>query len=338
MNHALTGCEDQKRHRRIVVINADDLGISREVNQAITDAHRHGILTSASLMANGPAFDHALETVIGPHPHLGIGVHLCLTSGRSVSSPSRIPDLVDGNGRFRHTFSSLLRAVAFRQRALIHQIEIELTAQLETILGQGISIDHLDSHRYIHMIPAIFNIVLKLAQQHGKTWVRKPLESVMPLVCWLSMRNTIHRLRNVPKQALLAYFSLTSPGIQEIPHAEFYHGILDSGSMTSSVLPSLCRAARHGVTEIVTHPAYPVSSHHQLHSQADSKFLAAEHRQAEFHALIELKQVKLNGCCPVVFSRFSDIPPRHNLARSGVHDPQPCIEDTRVTNPSILAE
>lgn len=316
-----TDCDHQPRKHRIVVINADDLGISREVNQAIAEAHRHGILTSASLMANGPAFEHAVETVIGPNPQLGIGVHLCLTSGNSVSSPARIPDLVDGDGRFRHTFSSLLRAVLVRPELLVPQIERELTAQLEVIQHRGIMIDHLDSHRYIHMIPAIFRIVHKLAKQHGKTWVRKPLESVTPIACWLRLRNTIHRLRNLPKQALLAYFSLTSRGLPEIPHADFYHGILDSGSMTSPVLSQLCRMARHGVTEIVTHPAYP-AGRPPLDNRVDAMFLASERRLAELRALLELKQIESKGCCPIVFSRFGDIPPRQNQEPFRVDHPE----------------
>ena len=70
-----------------LVVNADDFGITRGVNMAIEQAHREGILTSASLMANMPHREHAVQAVLASNPKLGAGLHLCLTSGRSVSPP-----------------------------------------------------------------------------------------------------------------------------------------------------------------------------------------------------------------------------------------------------------
>ena len=100
---------------KYLIINADDLGLSVATNLAIRRAFREGVVTSASLMANMPALDHAIEHVIHGSPHLGVGVHLCLTSGRPVLA-GQVPLLVDEEGCFRHGFSGLLRLVCGRRR------------------------------------------------------------------------------------------------------------------------------------------------------------------------------------------------------------------------------
>ena len=100
---------------RKVVITADDLGIALETNAAVEVAHREGILTSASLMANMPAFADAVA-IAHRNPQLGIGVHLVLTSGRPVLPPQRVPLLVDARGRFRHGYASLSRLLLGSQR------------------------------------------------------------------------------------------------------------------------------------------------------------------------------------------------------------------------------
>src|SRR5688500_8967367 len=128
-----------------VVVNGDDLGIAYAVNAAIARAFREGILTSASLMANMPAFDDAVENVVAPNRGLGVGVHLVLTSGVCVSEPRHVPLLVDGSATFRHGFFGIRRLVyGLRASAAVTQIERELRAQYEKVLALGLRVDHLD--------------------------------------------------------------------------------------------------------------------------------------------------------------------------------------------------
>ena len=100
---------------KYVVVNADDLGITRSTNLAIRQAFREGIVTSASLMANMTAFQHALDHVVYQNPGLGIGIHLCLTSGKPVLPPAQVPLLVDRQGHFCRGFLGLYRLVRSRQ-------------------------------------------------------------------------------------------------------------------------------------------------------------------------------------------------------------------------------
>src|SRR5256712_3264171 len=82
-----------------LIVNADDFGLTEQVSRGILDAHREGIVTSTTLMANGGAFDAAV-TLARRSPPLSVGVHLHLTQGAPLSPPSKIPTLVDGRGRF----------------------------------------------------------------------------------------------------------------------------------------------------------------------------------------------------------------------------------------------
>jgi len=110
---------------RQLIVNADDFGLTEEVSRGILDANRKGIVTSTTLMANGPAFDTAVA--LSRVPQLGIGVHLNLTEGASVSPAWRIRSLVDRKGRLHLSPGRLLLGILTRQVDLA-EVEIELRA------------------------------------------------------------------------------------------------------------------------------------------------------------------------------------------------------------------
>src|SRR5690349_5306101 len=85
-------------HRRLIV-NADDFGRSRAINEAVIRAHREGILTTASLMVNEPSCKEAVA-MARDNPRLGVGLHLSLLCGRSAQPHDRIPGLTDTEGNF----------------------------------------------------------------------------------------------------------------------------------------------------------------------------------------------------------------------------------------------
>src|SRR6266540_1720824 len=84
---------------RRLIINADDFGRSRSINEAVIRAHREGILTTASLMVNEAPCGEAVE-LAKQHPTLGVGLHLTLLLGHSALSPQEIPGLVNERGEF----------------------------------------------------------------------------------------------------------------------------------------------------------------------------------------------------------------------------------------------
>lgn len=293
---------------RIVVINADDLGLCKGINRAVARAYQDGILTSASLMANGTAFDHAVEHVIQINPGLGVGLHLCLTSGCSVLPPEQLTELVDEQGRFRLGFIDLLHRFRTARPRLAEQVEAELTAQFERAADAGVAIGHVDGHRYVHMIPAVFAITCRLASRFGCEWVRRPVEPLGPPTLWCGPAG-IHRLRNFPKQWVLNRLcrrqALQLAGFQSVQR---YHGILDSGAITTRTLNRLLRSLPPGVTEIAVHPALPESDVADCWSPADRSFVRSSARVREFEALVSSELTQMLDSPEYRFCPFSQIP------------------------------
>ena len=85
---------------RSLVINADDLGLTVGVNDGIFDAHDHGVLTSASVFANGYATGDAIARALR-RPSLGVGCHLTLVDGQPTLPPARVPSLIEDAQRWR---------------------------------------------------------------------------------------------------------------------------------------------------------------------------------------------------------------------------------------------
>ena len=146
------------------IINADDFGISPGVNQAIITAYQKGVLNSTSMMMNVAYTDEAIA-LYKQNPGLAVGVHLNLTNQlnqRPIAEPKDIPLLVDKNGNLKHGFVSLMILSFFKKKELKRQLEIEMRAQIDKALKAGITPAHLDSHRHVHKIPAVFQVAQKL--------------------------------------------------------------------------------------------------------------------------------------------------------------------------------
>ena len=108
-----------------VVVNADDLGVSRGATLGIIQAHLEGVVTSASMAPSGADYQHAVETVLRDCPKLGIGLHFTLSAGKPVSSPADVPLLVDELGFFKWEFVSLFLTLGWKRRGelLAHAVE-----------------------------------------------------------------------------------------------------------------------------------------------------------------------------------------------------------------------
>jgi predicted glycoside hydrolase/deacetylase ChbG (UPF0249 family) len=160
------------------IINADDFGLSDEINRAIERAFERGCVTSASLATNGARAGDALKFARG-NPSLRVGVHLTLTEGAPLSDPASLPLLVGTNGRLACGFVRLLWLSLARESALIDQAEREWRRQIDAVLEHGVVISHLDSHRHVHMIPALFRLALKLRREYDVPRLRVVNEDLL---------------------------------------------------------------------------------------------------------------------------------------------------------------
>src|SRR5215469_18234123 len=91
-----------------LIVNGDDFGFTRGTNAGILRGHVEGILTSTTLMANGPAFENAVEIALA-NPSLGVGCHVSVVDGLAVSAPTEIASLLGAEGRLPRSVIELTR-------------------------------------------------------------------------------------------------------------------------------------------------------------------------------------------------------------------------------------
>lgn len=153
------------------VLNADDFGMSKAFNTAVKEGYEKGLLKSTSLVANGEAFDEAVQSVIPSCPELGVGVHLNIIEGKALVDEQR--ELTDQNGIFNNSYGMLiLKAYNPKNKEFMEQLEKEFRAQIDKIRNTGVNITHIDSHVHTHAIPPIFKLVCKLAQEYEIPQIR----------------------------------------------------------------------------------------------------------------------------------------------------------------------
>lgn len=160
------------------IFNADDFGISKGVNAAIIKAHREGILNSASLMINQKYADEAVK-LAKEMPELEIGLHVNLTNEYPAAPAQKIPLLVDEHGKLKNGFVNLLLLSFLKPRQLRQQAETEMRAQIVKYLATGLPLQHLDSHRHVHMIPQIFKAMRKLQKEFEVPRIRVMNENAL---------------------------------------------------------------------------------------------------------------------------------------------------------------
>src|SRR5271169_33411 len=153
-----------------LIVNADDLGWTEGVNRGIAEAHRKGLVTSTSLLANGLAFGSAIE-VARANPELGVGVHLNLSDGPPTAKPKEVKGLVNEAGDLEGGPESLLMRIASGGLAL-GEVEREWDAQIGKVRESRIAPTHLDGHKHVQMLPGLFEIALRLAKRHGIRAIR----------------------------------------------------------------------------------------------------------------------------------------------------------------------
>jgi len=212
---------------RRLIINADDFGFTRDVNEGIVYAHREGVLTSTTLMANGDAFDDAVR-LAKQTPTLDIGAHLVLVQGNSLLDGRPLPE----------TPRALLAVLA---RGGLNAYA-ELKAQIEKIRTAGLPISHFDSHKHTHLVPSVFRAVVKLAHEFGVPWVRLPLDTTV-------------RLGKPLTAAGNQYYRRLTRGAN-VKFTDHFLGFHLTGSLSEATMAEALNKLEEGVTEFMCHPGY----------------------------------------------------------------------------------
>ncbi len=215
-----------------LVVNADDFGFARDVNEGVLRSHLNGIVSSTSLMANGAAFDHAVN-LAARHPSLAVGCHLTLVQGESVARPgASLPSSV----------ARLLASFPTREAILA-----EFRAQIEKLVQHGVRPTHLDTHKHVHLLPPVLDAMAAAADEFGVGWIRKPFDIPFGMAgnarSWVAMALRPFR---IPFEERLDRANCAT--------TDYFAGFASTGSMDAAWLIALFAALPPGMGELVCHP------------------------------------------------------------------------------------
>jgi len=243
------------RVRRLIV-NADDFGLTQGVNRAIVEAHCHGVVTSATLMANGQAFDDAIQRAKSAS-RLSVGCHIVLVDGLPVLGGKQIPTLSNRKADHARFYDNLtgfaLRAVSGSIDA--DEIEAEATAQIHKLQATGVAISHFDTHKHTHIFPPVLRPLLRAARACGVSAVRNPFGPVHLSILakhpslWkqYSKVTVLSSLARTFRRSVSDAGMLTPDGTV---------GIVTTGAMDDRLFGSIVDSLPQGTWELVCHPGY----------------------------------------------------------------------------------
>jgi hopanoid biosynthesis associated protein HpnK len=239
------------RPRRLVV-NADDFGRSSSINAAVIQAHREGILTTASLMMNEPATAEAV-TLARANPRLGVGLHLTLLCGHSALAPDRIPGLING----RQEFGNNPAGAGFRyfaSRPLRDQLRAELAAQFERFRSTGLPLDHVNGHLHLHLHPTVFALLMENAEAWRVTHLRLTWDPF-----WFNARlargHWIYRGGHALLYHVLAGRARPVLRRRAIKHTRIVFGLLQNARVDETYVSRLLPVLPPGDSELYSHPS-----------------------------------------------------------------------------------
>ena len=148
------------------VLNADDFGMNADFNRAVLEGYNFGYLRNASICANGEAFESAINEILPECQDLGLGVHLNIIEGKSLT---HCEYLTDNRGNFKRGY--LWFILNCRRKEVLKEIEKEFRAQIEKV-QRAAKVSHIDSHVHTHAIPEIFRLTARLAKEYNIPYIR----------------------------------------------------------------------------------------------------------------------------------------------------------------------
>ena len=240
---------------RRLIVNADDFGYTSGVNRAIIEAHTRGVVTSSTLMANGPAFAEAVGFAKGA-PNLSIGCHVVLTDGEPVLGAEKIPSLTNSH-HFRDGMKIFVaRAIAGGMNE--EEIAAEATAQIRKIQSSGIAVSHFDTHKHTHLFPRILRPLLRAAAECGVPALRNPFGPRRPFKSSELLARPKLWTRYVEMKTLRRFAGTFHDAVVREGFAtpDGTLGIEVTGTLDETLFHAIAQNIPEGTWEFVCHPGY----------------------------------------------------------------------------------
>ena len=277
-----------------VVFHADDFGWSPGINDGIVDSHRHGILTSTSVIATMPGLNDAVRRM-AETPDLGCGAHLSINLGRPVSAPESVDLLLDRDGCFQYSYFYHLRKS--RGKRYLDQVRREISAQLAKLGDLGFRLDHANSQSHTHMIPPIRDLFEEVLQEFSIQHLRR---SVEPWYGRPRIRNPLNFVKCLTLETLDTFGSTPPDMVQFI-------GIRHSGLMDTQTLVDYLRHLKSGTWEIASHPGTGELDDDSLYPPSAARHMRSANRRLEWEALVSNEVRTALDEAEIKPIRFSDI-------------------------------
>lgn len=281
-----------------LIVNADDLGLTPGVNRGIIEAHRRGIVTSATMMAGGAAFEDARQA-IAHVPTLAIGCHIDLVQLAPALPAAHVRSLVEGSVFRRGAAPLAMRS--FVGSAKADEIAAEALAQMRKLQTAGFALSHFDTHKHTHIFPAVLKPLLRAARECGVRAVRNPFEPAF-VVRWAEARSRGATARFAAVRLLGGF---AGPFRRAVSKAGLFTtdgtvGIALTGHLDQNALCELLRRIPEGTWELVVHPAYfdpPLAGLSRL----------TEHRETELALLTAAQTRQVIEDCGLQLISYLDL-------------------------------
>ncbi|HSR13337.1 MAG TPA: ChbG/HpnK family deacetylase [Thermodesulfobacteriota bacterium] len=255
-----------------LIVNADDLGADEGRNAGIFEAMEAGVVTAASILANGPALDDAVSGIRGlGRKNVSFGIHVNLSEGAPLSRGLRL--LTPGAACFPGKVGSRELLMSYT-RELEDEIAREIRAQISELKKRGIALTHIDGHQHVHVFPAVLRCAVSAAVEYSIPWMRIPDE---PIVLQADIgADLLREAEGFREAGRRARPLLKGTGLRSADH---FRGLLLKGR--PSALAETVRHLPEGLAELMVHPG-------RVMGGAESPFSAFsnEDRVRELEALL----------------------------------------------------
>jgi predicted glycoside hydrolase/deacetylase ChbG (UPF0249 family) len=256
------------RDAKLLIVHADDVGVTHSVNAATIQGLESGLVNSASLMVPCPWFPEIADYVKS-HPDADFGLHLTLTSERvyyrwgPVASKDKVPSLLDENGYFHHDWKPTTRINP-------KEVDLELRAQIDRAYAMGIRPTHLDSHQYrlFDNGKELFAVVVRIAHEYQ-----------LPIFVardWFAERPYLEKSLG-PADIVIDHTITIAPSVAPDKWADFYKTALKN--------------LQPGVTEFVIHLGFADDELKSATRERDTWGAAWRQRDFDFFTSQEFRQL-----------------------------------------------
>lgn len=152
----------------MIIVNADDFGLSPAVNDGIVECFQQGIISSTTILVNMPYFENAVQLAKINKFEDSIGLHFNMIEGVPLTNEIKRCNRICSNGVFSYKRNSVSVWNDFERSA----IKAEFEAQMERLISYGINPSHVDSHEHTHTEIPIFNIIKNSLKKYGINKIR----------------------------------------------------------------------------------------------------------------------------------------------------------------------